>query len=1244
MPQHPGDSGDGNVSQHAVQADGEYITSAAGEAGAVASSDRPSELAVVSRLRLEAAPQQEWRRAALAYYDDGRSYEFRQILEAAVEDAKQGASHHPDHACESAITMQLLAAHCVSCALSVPLPPPATVEAHLAMAKHLLDVGEQVSSGAGVASTLDAFTSRGFHALAQHTLHPNSDDELKRATILFDAALKLDNSSPRALLGKAVVYSRVDDHAKALLNFRLVLKRLAPLAPRSGPRRKTLNQLRFALAVSFLGLGRHEQSRNALSAIVGADSSDVEALCALAHLETKVSSDGVGKSMEYLDEAGRADPNHPVVLCQLANHAFICGLEDQASSSQVNETPEPWKLAKKLLTKVMGSSRSDHVLAEAHYQLGRLDHAKSRYDKAYVEYIAGRRLNPQHYACVYSLAQTCVQQHKFLEALPLLEEMKEKRGELPEVLKLLTYAYLMCGDKPKQAADTAEALVKKDKDDVEAWAMRAEAHDQLQAQQPSSATKAPKTGIEAYEHVARLLAEKSEQGGQTTASPQMWNNLGTLRGLQGDADGAKEAYNNGLALAESRLDGQEGTPSADEAKDLQVARLTMRFNRAWISESLGDQPNFVQATQDYMAINEEHNWFADTLLQLGSQWQRLGEVDFAVQKYQEAMKQNPVLAALMQAEVYRQQAEYTKAMQSADTAVRHARAEHFHYTQVFLGNLHFEVANSTATKKVDRDLYMKKALHNFTKALEKEKDSHYAANGIGMVFAHRGKLELAKRTFQSVMQHHGMENDPSVYINLGHTYLHFGGESARKAIALYHRALKMKPNDLTIRLYIAKAHFSLKEWEKCCGVLADATQLWPEDLLLRYNMAVALESHGVDLVSKEKKTNRVVGVDNGMDQMVHAVDLLGSAARLYNHVHVRWASMADRERKKMGAASGAPANLSEEMSRVVLHKEYCNDITDAAREELENLMKKKQAMDAQMRTILEEKKAREQQKKDHSEAGKQDGEEKQFEMEEHALRLMESGNDIVLGKDLGSKTLAIDKKDVVQRPPREPKEPKAPREPKERQTPKERAPKPVREKAEGEEVSGSGGSGSDDDAKPKGEPKAKPARKLTKKQKKAQKKKDKKQKKAAKKEDKKRKAADGDVADDDGDAAENVQAADGEGVKADAADGAVDADVAMESRGEPDLPIAESGTGMQDEEDDDARRQRKKEKKDQKKEKKDQKKAEKKAKKASKKAKVDSGSDAGSGGKGSNDGQEVAEGAEGGTKDLEDELFGTDDE
>ncbi|CAK0845194.1 unnamed protein product, partial [Prorocentrum cordatum] len=84
-------------------------------------------------------------------------------------------------------------------------------------------------------------------------------------------------------------------------------------------------------------------------------------------------------------------------------------------------------------------------------------------------------------------------------------------------------------------------------------------------------------------------------------------------------------------------------------------------------------------------------------------------------------------------------------------------------------------------------------------------------------------------------------SDPSVYINLGHTYLRKGGDDARKAIALYERAKKLAPKELRIRLYIAKAYHGLGDFDRCAGVLGDALQIWPEDLLLRYNLAVAFE-------------------------------------------------------------------------------------------------------------------------------------------------------------------------------------------------------------------------------------------------------------------------------------------------------------------------------------------------------------------------------------------------------------------
>merc|ERR1712113_1233872 len=106
---------------------------------------------------------------------------------------------------------------------------------------------------------------------------------------------------------------------------------------------------------------------------------------------------------------------------------------------------------------------------------------------------------------------------------------------------------------------------------------------------------------------------------------------------------------------------------------------------------------------------------------------------------------------------------------------------------------------------------------------------------------------------------------------------------------------------------------------------------------------------------------------------------------------------------------------------VALHKEYCADITDAARDALEDLMKKKQAMDAQMREIIEQKKTRDQDQAARADKKKAAEKDIMIEREDRALNLINTGGEIDLGKDLASKTLITEKKPVVEKKPKEPK-------------------------------------------------------------------------------------------------------------------------------------------------------------------------------------------------------------------------------
>ncbi|CAE7342289.1 ctr-9 [Symbiodinium natans] len=641
----------------------------------------------------------------------------------------------------------------------------AEVEACLQNATSLLD--EARSMPGSLPANPEFVILEGFQCLVRHVLaqRPEVGRHLQRAEILFDAALKLKKSSPRALMGKACVRASRRDWKQALDYFRRVLQRAAPHAPQSGEHLQVLKELRFALATCFAGLGRYQQAKNALLGVVAADAKDVEALCALAYLESKPDqgNEGRQRAATHMAEAMQADPAHPAVLCRAADHAFACGLEEAGPG----EAPDSWRLAEDLLRRALKISDLPQVVAEVNYQLGRLEHAQGRFAEARDLYKKCVQTNPDHLVGVYNFAQCLVHERSFSNAVTVLEQAPQQLRQEPEVLKLLTAAYLATGEHDKQASKISDDLVEARPDDIEAWAMRAEAYSRLEKM------LTPKETIESYEQMARLMKDPEAWAKVT---PQMWNNLGTVRAMHGDPAQAKEAYDHGMERVEEMQ--QLGDASGQSEKDLRVAEITMRFNKAWLAENQAQEGDMLQAIGEYLALTEEVKWFADALLQLGGQWQRLGRTEEALRNFQEAMKNSPFLGKLLCSEALRAAGKYEEALKWGERAAKQAQSNEHYYACVFVGNLFYEASANHKTGPTMSDDYLKKAMEYFVKALEVKKDCQFAANGLGMVFAKRGKMDLAKQTFQSVVQHKAMDENPSAYINLAHVYLESTGKDA----------------------------------------------------------------------------------------------------------------------------------------------------------------------------------------------------------------------------------------------------------------------------------------------------------------------------------------------------------------------------------------------------------------------------------------------------------------------------------
>merc|ERR1712232_1316308 len=130
----------------------------------------------------------------------------------------------------------------------------------------------------------------------------------------------------------------------------------------------------------------------------------------------------------------------------------------------------------------------------------------------------------------------------------------------------------------------------------------------------------------------------------------------------------------------------------------------------------------------------------------------------------------------------------------------------------------------------------------------------------------------------------------------------------------------MGPSDVTIRLYLAKAYFGLQNYDRCIGILTDALNIWPDNLLLRINLAFTLEKYSKNLLEEDKSQQATHVI---MKILEHASQLAHSAARLYDYISSAWASMSSASRTELSYSSCAPAFLTEEMEKVEERKEYC---------------------------------------------------------------------------------------------------------------------------------------------------------------------------------------------------------------------------------------------------------------------------------------------------------------------------------
>merc|ERR1712066_480610 len=150
--------------------------------------------------------------------------------------------------------------------------------------------------------------------------------------------------------------------------------------------------------------------------------------------------------------------------------------------------------------------------------------------------------------------------------------------------------------------------------------------------------------------------------------------------------------------------------------------------------------------------------------------------------------------------------------------------------------------------------------------------------------------------------------------------------------------------------------------------------------------------------------------------MNHAVQLLSSAARLFEYVYAQWVGMSDEERIRFVKARSASDDLIDEMLSASAHRLYCADIQGKAQEELIQLQLRRADIERRMQEnagFEEEEERRHQEQKQLATLSNQ---EHLDEDNDRAKDLEEKAKRIDLGKNLEQR---VDKKVAK---PKEPKD------------------------------------------------------------------------------------------------------------------------------------------------------------------------------------------------------------------------------
>ena len=485
--------------------------------------------------------------------------------------------------------------------------------------------------------------------------------------------------------------------------------------------------------------------------------------------------------------------------------------------------------------------------------------------------------------------------------------------------------------KSEQAAEMFREVVKQGGSDLEAMLELGELLEE----------EDPKGSLKAYRAALKILDARGEDGPLTA----IHNNIGVMSSQLGKFDEAREAFTKALESLGGDSDQLAGKlKGANAKKVLPPGVASIAFNLALLEENQGDN---AAAETRYNALLMAQPDYIDSILRQAKIRAERGDYDLALERTNEAIaaKSDSADAVALAGWILLKARRWSEAEQQFATLrnlpkqnvapnVKEKTLTHDEYAMVSAANAaYYSALKEGIVRRSDpkvmkrEEEHYERAYSLFQKSLQKDNSNIYAANGLGIVLAERGRIDEAKTVFQLVQEGMAAKGaiNADILVNQGH--IHLAKAQYTQASNLYARAQNQfyfNQNE-NVMLYQAKAHYENGNLDEARKILRKALNIAPWNHRIRFNLAYVIQEVAQRTLNRTMKSTTS---DGRLAQVESAIEDLTLAHKLFEQLQTL----------------GTQTEYGFDVKRTSVHVSFCKQALTKSKPHLEAAQKEEAAI------------------------------------------------------------------------------------------------------------------------------------------------------------------------------------------------------------------------------------------------------------------------------------------------------------